>query len=510
MIIINKEEKYILEVNKDKQKKYGQHFTPPKIAEVMAKWVGKNSSTALDPAYGNGIFFRYMKKYYKDIRYTGFEIDYGIVSYFGMPKNDNIYIDDFLLSEFTKKYDSIICNPPYNKFQSIDNRQEIKKHFYDSIGISITGYTNQYIYFLVKCIYQLKQKGRLAFIVPTEFLNSKYGKQVKELLIEKRLLKSVINLDFDVFKSALTTSCILLIEKRINDSVEFVNINNLEELSNIDFDSMDNKISKSLILYEELSPHKKWTEFLYNEDTVSNSLSNITTLDTFANVSRGIATGSNEFFLLNKEKVEKYGIESKYLTPCISKSSYIQNPFFCENHMLELINSNKDVFLLDIKSEPDLKLREYLKIGIMKGIDKKYLTSKRTPWYSMEQKKSAPILLSSAFRDNIKIIKNINLSKNLTTFHSLRLIPEFEKYEDIIFCYLLTDIGQSLLKENKKVMGGGLNKFQPNDYNSAKVLDLRILSKNDINQIRNLYKELSRNYDEEIIITCDKIFRKYT
>ena len=163
-----------------------------------------------------------------------------------------------------------------------------------------------------------------------------------------------------------------------------------------------------------------------------------------------------------------------------------------------------------IKSEPDLKLREYLKIGIMKGIDKKYLTSKRTPWYSMEQKKSAPILLSSAFRDNIKIIKNINLSKNLTTFHSLRLIPEFEKYEDIIFCYLLTDIGQSLLKENKKVMGGGLNKFQPNDYNSAKVLDLRILSKNDINQIRNLYKELSRNYDEEIIITCDKIFRKYT
>lgn len=509
MINIKKEELYLLEVDKEKQKKYGQYFTPPEIADVMAKWVGKRAITALDPAYGNGIFFRYMKKYYKDISYTGFEIDKEMAQYFEIPQGDDIYFEDFLTTDFTKKYDAIICNPPYNKFQTIDNRKDIKSHFYISTGITMNGYTNQYIYFLIKCIYQLNQNGRLAFIVPIEFLNSKYGEQIKKILIEKRLLKSIINLNFEVFKSALTTSCILLIEKKNNKFVEFLNIEDKEELLNIDFDINSSTSSKTIVTYEDLRCNKSWGKYLYNTEVLSTKLANLTTLNTFAKVSRGLVTGCNEFFLLNQEQVEKYELEQKYLTLCVSKSNYIKTPIFGELEMSELIKTNKKVFLLDIKDAPNTKLKIYIEEGVKNGFSRRYVTKKRTPWYSMEQKNGGSILLSSAFRGNFKVIKNRNLYKNLTTFHSLNLNSEYKEYENILFCYLLTDIGQRLIMENKKIMGGGLNKFQPNDYNTAKLIDLRLLTEREKRRIEALYNDLILKYSDEKVKMCENIFLQY-
>lgn len=353
VINIQKEDKYLSEVDKEKQKKYGQHFTPPEVANYMAKWVGKGAEKALDPASGNGVFFKYMRKHYKNIKYTGYEIDKEILEYFKI--NDNVILKDFLLTDFSNKYDAIICNSPYNKFQTIENRDKIKDNFYKNLEFYINGYTNQYIYFLIKCIYQLEDGGRLAFIVPTEFLNSKYGEQAKDILLKEKLIKEIINLDYNVFKSATTTSCILLIEKKEKEEVILRNMKSLNDL---------NSSSPKSIPYNNITAKEKWSKYLYKEKDSINNLFNLIPLNTFAKVSRGISTGCNEFFLLNKEEVNIYKINSKYLTICISRSNYINNPFFKEEDMKRLIEENKKVFLLDIKDNIDDCLKKYIELGV--------------------------------------------------------------------------------------------------------------------------------------------------
>ena len=124
-------EEYYKKANVNNVKKYGQFFTPEYIAKFMSEWVSKNSNNILDPAVGNSIFFRMLKN--NKIQKTGFEIDKDIINFFNY--DYNIIIDDYLLYDDNKKYDAIICNPPYNRFQAIDNRKEIKMFFLKNYNI---------------------------------------------------------------------------------------------------------------------------------------------------------------------------------------------------------------------------------------------------------------------------------------------------------------------------------------------------------------------------------------
>ena len=143
-------------------------------------------------------------------------------------------------------------------------------------------------------------------------------------------------------------------------------------------------------------------------------------------------------------------------------------------------------------------------------INEKYLLKKRNPWYLMEKKQAAPIWITSANRGKIKVIRNLTKTVNLTTFHSVYVNEKYKKLTNILFCYLISDIGQEIIKHNKKTMGGGLEKYQPGDLNNAYMLNLDIISKKDIKNIDNLYKLiLESNSFDSSLQKLNKIFEKY-
>jgi adenine-specific DNA-methyltransferase len=43
---------------------------------------------------------------------------------------------------------------------------------------------------------------------------------------------------------------------------------------------------------------------------------------------------------------------------------------------------------------------------------------------------------------------------------------------DILSAYFLTDVAREIFDDNRREYGGGLNKFEPNDLNDARVVDL--------------------------------------
>ena len=59
---------------------------------------------------------------------------------------------------------------------------------------------------------------------------------------------------------------------------------------------------------------------------------------------------------------------------------------------------------------------------------------------------------------------------------------------DLLMAYFLSDISKEILNNNKREYGGGLNKFEPNDLNKAKVVDLDVIDPKTECLIQNAYE----------------------
>ena len=502
-----KELEYTKKADTEHIKSFGQYFTQYSVAKFMCSWACKNANSMLDPAAGNSIFLKQTQEINPACKLFGFEIDSNILSFFGNPSNAILRNEDYLLNDWDNKYDAIVCNPPYNRFQSVSNRDEIIKTIYDHTGIKYSGYTNLYILFLIKSLYQLSSNGQLAYIIPTEFLNSQYGTIIKEKLLKEKLLTAIINFqnDDELFFNATTTCCILLVDHTPKKSVMFFNLSSIKELENISFDESQNGAIS--IEYSKLNPADKWRRYLNQEKQLH--YNNLVDISNFCKVSRGIATGSNEFFCLNKSKMSNNNIPIEATVKCICRSADVKAPIFKESDFDLLKESDKTVFLLDIKKENESSLQDYISMGEFKGINKKYLLSRRKPWYSMEQKPIAPIWVSSANRDGIKFVRNLANVNSLTTFHSVFINEAYLDITDIIFCYFLTPIAQNIIRENRKELGNGLEKFQPNDLKTAKMLNLTILSEIDRRAILDIYEKMCKTFHPSYIDSLNQIFSIY-
>ncbi|MCK5720719.1 MAG: N-6 DNA methylase [Thiomargarita sp.] len=518
------EKEYIKNVSFAHRKKYAQFFTPEPIAQIMVDWLLKTNdiSSLLEPAFGLGIFTRKVLTQRNDIAITGFDIDNII---FETAKNNyqnhlnlDLHLEDYLFNDWNNKYDTIVCNPPYLKFHDYENKKtltEIKKR----LNIQLSGFTNIYTLFLLKSIYQLKDKGRIAYLIPSEFLNSDYGKYVKDYLLKSNLLRHIFIFDFreNIFDNVLTTSAILLLAKDKNYSeVSFSTITNSKELDNISkiIQNYPNITGQISLKKEEINPNIKWR--VYYQKQKSKNYKNLIPFKNIAKVVRGIATGANEYFSFNQEKATKYNIDKSNLLPCIIRSKDIKNPFFTNKNFSTLKVNNADIFLFNgMKNLNNEAVISYIKLGEKREINKKYLTSKRNPWYSLENRPPSPIWVGVFNRSGLKFVRNEAGIYNLTTFHCIYPVNGLfnELNIDLLFAYLLTDVAQQLFDDNRREYGDGLKKFEPNDLNNALMLDLSKLDEILEKKIIDLFKiyrksALENKANDNYIIEINEILIK--
>lgn len=504
---MEKERAYTKATEAEHIKAFGQYFTNETVADFMCGWACRHAQTMLDPAAGNSVFLRYAKKHNPRCRLTGFEIDPGILACFGNPAKAELICGDYLRGHWEETYDAIVCNPPYNRFQAVGNRSEILQDLYAHTGVRCSGYTNLYLLFLLKSIYQLSEKGRLAYIIPTEFMNSRYGTPIKQLLLERRLLRAVINFknDAEMFFNATTTCCILLVDREDKEQVCFYNLPSFRDLTP---DLPDDPGRPAVrVPYGQLTASEKWRCYLRQEQAPA--YRNLVPVSQFCAVSRGIATGANDFFCFSRSRAQARNIPEHCLRKCVCRSADVKTPFFTDAVYRSLADADKTVYLLDVSEQDSREIRAYLEEGRRNGVDKRYLPASRTPWYSMEQKPPAPIWVSSACRKGIKFVRNLAGASSLTTFHSVFVHPAFAGEVDVIFSYFLTPVAQEILRQNRKELGNGLEKFQPNDLNGAGMLDIRRITPEDRARILRLYHEMLQSGTPSRIAALNEIFLSY-
>lgn len=511
----NIEIEYCASCDTEHRKKFAQFFTPYDIADIMSAWLlsNKNLNTVLEPAFGLGIFSRIILSK-RNVSIKGFEIDKRIYDtavkeFYGIDSFELI-LRDYMFNDWENKYDGIICNPPYFKFHDYDNKV-ILNEFEKRLGYKFNGFTNLYTLFLLKSIHQLEDNGRLAYIVPSEFMNSDYGKLIKSFIINSGVLRHIAVIDFkeNIFDDAMTTASVIFCAKdNYRGKIQFHNVKNKSDFNIItEVINKYPKITETKNTYNinDIDPNIKWKSYYQTQNSIK--YKNLVPFAHYAKVCRGIATGDNEYFTFNEEKIFSYKIPKNYLSPCVTKANHVQKPFFGINDFNQLSSNNKRVYILDPVELDNTHIKKYIQYGEEQGVNKKFLTSRRSPWYSRENREPAPIWVSVFSRDGLKFIKNEANILNLTAFHGI--YPKnnllFDIDIDLLFAYLLTNTAKEIFIDNSREYGNGLTKFEPNDINNSLMADINLLSQNEREKIIKLLNEYRLTADNKIIKEIDNI-----
>jgi len=128
--------------------KLGQYFTTHiELKEKVFEFIINDPSNILEPSMGQGDLITFIADKKSSITFDMYEIDTKIKLLDKIQKDKVVY-GDFMKQIITKKYTTIIGNPPYVR----------------------TTKGNLYIDFTEKCYNLLEDNGELIFIVPSDFL----------------------------------------------------------------------------------------------------------------------------------------------------------------------------------------------------------------------------------------------------------------------------------------------------------------------------------------------------
>lgn len=452
------------------RKAYGQYFTEARVARFMVNWLLQQGGNSLfDPAFGLGAFYDACMDLQQSPDFMANDMDEKVIAHFHLarrPQNIKVRLGNYL-TDWGEQHQAIVCNPPYMKFQKVQDRTQIWGLFERHLGLRLSGYTNMASAFLLKSIHELRPGGVLAYILPMEFLNAGYGRVIKEALTSQGHLNAVIRMDCEkeIFPDAITSVGVIFFTKTIapNHPVAFYSLKSLSELERL------NEIQpSSLIENAALDSEAKWGRH-FEATQLKTRSSKLAVLRDYGHFARGIATGANEFFAMRPSVQHALAIPDNEVAPCITKSKQVRRAIFDHDDMKELADSDAPALLFKGGVMLSQAGQAYVKQGEAQGLHLRYLTKMRTPWYKPENRQPAPIWFGVFSRGGFKAIRNYTQALNLTCFHGFQPNMAGLKYVDHLFLYLNSVAGSKILATNMRTYGDALDKFEPNDLNKAQV-----------------------------------------
>jgi hypothetical protein len=467
----------------EERRKLGQFATPTSLARDIASFGIRNMETPhdikfFDPAFGTGAFYSALlaETDINDISAaTTIEVDTLIAKAtddFWHDYNINIINADFTDVEPDNYYNLIICNPPYVRHHliDIDSKSRIKCRTKKISGVMLSGLAGLYCHFLLQSIQWMDEGAIAGWLIPSEFMDVNYGKDMKRFLLNEVELFRIhrFNPNDVQFGDALVSSAVVWFRKRkpLIQNVMFTyggTLNSPKESRNISADT--------------LREEAKWTRFPCLPQRSEKAPA--PKLKDYFDVRRGIATGGNDFFILEESRIAELGLPFEFFRPVLPSARHVQ---IAEIESDEFGNPilPQHLFLLDCRlNEKEVRERyprlwDYLESG-RENVGSGYLCKSRKCWYFQEQRE-APILIctymgrqsaenSSAFRFILNNSKATVTNSYLALYPRRNLSNSFARNPNLKrdVWEMLNNITPDSLHSEGRVYGGGLQKIEPKE-----------------------------------------------
>ena len=498
-------------------KQLGQVATPEPIAALMAKWVmSAKPRTVLDPAAGLGGLLAACRQINRQAALVGVERDTETLqrAKTTAPRGTKLILADYLKAD-AGLFDGIIANPPYVKAHRLDYTERDWRYFEERLGTPLDRLTNLYALFLLKIWEDLAPHGRAAIILPAEFLNANFGKEIKERLVRAIRPSALVVFapSVNLFAGALTTSAIVLLEKaRSPDAPAWVRrADSLQEAEGfVGKLCAEGKPSADRVCVElvALNPRDKWLNLLLNETPRPDSVAFPKLVGDYFDCRRGIATGANDYFCLSCAEMREHHLTETHVEPCITKAVDADGLVFTREKFDALVADDRRCFLLN-PSRNGQSLARYLKLGEERGIPGRHLPSHRPVWYLPENRAVADIWVAVFSRESVKFILNTSGAKNLTCFHGLYAKTARETLPPLMTLFLNSSGGRRAFSQVNRFYGDGLNKLEPKDVEDMPCPTMPALSRTEGEELISVLAELEKLPLNERTARIDEFVVRY-
>ena len=504
---LEKKESYVI----NKPVRDAIFITPPEYAKDMAKCglkafgdINKKINFG-DSAIGTGTLFlalRFLldeKNREEDEPYEiesaiGIDIDKKMAeeAYIRCKKRGlKVYHKDALSADsvLSEKRNLMLVNPPFNRHEDIpgDYKEAIYQLAKEQTGISISGNASLYTYHLLIMDKWLSEEGIAVWLLPTIFMQSKYGLAIREYLLKNvQLIRiHVYNDELQQFENiSIATSIIVFKKCRVDKTKDILftygdSVEKPENAYNI----------KRRELVENMN---NWRVLLnYRKELVS--YENSVKFGDLFEIKRGIATGANSFFVMSRKKAKEYNIPDIALRPLIPKARHLDS-LVIESKEDGYPDVEPQLVVIDCDLEENIIKKRYpdfynyLQLAKESGDDgtaiiDRTLVRGRRPWYKQERRDTPLFLLTYMGRNKedlppLYFIHNKSKAIALNTY--LLLYPKSmlsEKLErEPQLCEKLLNIlnksAEIIVSDRSRIYAGGLKKIEPKELCNLPIIGI--------------------------------------
>jgi len=454
----------------------GAYSTPSMLARFLVSWAVRSpEDVALDPCTGDGIFMEHAADRLVFLglqgslanHLVGVEIDEKRADdtslklqlrYGTAPKIIPRGFFGILGSQRPSSFDAVVGNPPFARYRDFvpKNERELAFRFLADFGFKPSKMTNAWVPFLVAAIHLLKPKGRLAMVLPAELLQVSYAAPIREYLHTRFGFINVVSFNKLVFPSVEQEVVLLMGTKGEGRGLHLIEYQDASDLE---------LLHKFHVPQEPVQDSKeKWTQFFLSDvqrSTLRETLGNprIKRLGEIASVDVGVVTGFNHFFILDRELIQKWGIESRYLVPVVARTAATTGVTFSKEEW----RKGRALYLLVVKREQTISrnLRKYIAKGEREKVNKGYKCSLRDRWYSVPYVWTPDAFLFRQIGALPRIVLNKTNTTCTDTIH--RVLFKNKKQSSTIVSCFYNSLTIACAEMFGRSYGGGVLELMPSE-----------------------------------------------
>lgn len=539
----------------ERRREMGEYYTPPAITDLITRLtVTDASNTVLDPACGSGGFL--VSAYHRlrnqlpepigshdrilsqlsgveinrfpahltainlaiqDLSSYTHEVDIEINDFFNVAQNQRFgrvvagasgqeWENEDKLTEQMGGFDAVVANPPYIRQENIDDKDHVRDHL-DSQEIDaeyISSRADIYAYFLTHGTEFLAEGGDLGFITSDRWLDTQYGEDIQQFILNNYEIRAIIKFDRQVFDDALVDSSVLVLrrqsddDERDNNVAKFIRLKeemDIEEIASIVEDDYEANQMMSTEEYRVVTRNQsalyhepKWSVFFFAPPLYFElkAKPEIVELSEVADVSYGMKTGANPFFTGHTEEMVELGLE-QYISPLLKATGQVNKIVFTKDdsdewavldvHDLveealeasdEELGASKEEQVKDWLAENDHDtLLEYIHSGELDEYHKRSSLSSKDVWFDLGNITPPPMLHTQFTWREHRIVWNEAEAIATNQFHIIRSAGVDSK----LLCALLNSRLVWLTKEltSRRTGGQGMTRLQTMVYETKQL-----------------------------------------
>ena len=475
------------------RKARGAFFTPEPIAEYLASWAVEDDPRAsvLDPTCGESVFLEAAGRRLLELgadraqlreQVLGVDLDrssvrQSIKALAEQGLDASLLVDDFFtlsppdrIDARLPYVDAVIGNPPFIRYQDHGGASgKLARARALEQGVALSGLASSWAALLVHACAFLKPEGRLAMVLPTELLTTRYAEEIRLWL--KRRFKAVHMVMFERLQFEDAMEKVVLVLARGTGGCKAFTLVPVEDARNLSEIRMFGPMHLNVAM-----PLKgKWTDLLLSVeqrqlyDAVVDE--HFTELSEYGAPSLGTVTGANGFFCIGEETRREFEIDERHLQPiCPPGTRHLRGLSFSKHDWEKRREAGESVWILVPDPEDPLKgrtnaaLRRYLRKGEAEGVDQAYKCRIRSPWYRPPVVERPHLFFTYMSHHYPRLINNSAGVSFVNSMHGLRLAAGLPRQTRSALPLLMLNSATMLGAEvHGRAYGGGVLKMEPRE-----------------------------------------------